>query len=104
MYGGATAVGAFATKLTRASNVHPIIALAGNGIAYVETLLDTSAGDAIVDYRNGPNALIADIKPPSRHRARGKIFFLQVLPPSLNSEMCVSNLSCHKNIQLYIVR
>lgn len=39
-----------------------IIAVAGNGIPYVETLLDKTQGDAVVDYRAGPTQLVADIK------------------------------------------
>ncbi|GME27594.1 alcohol dehydrogenase-like protein [Neofusicoccum parvum] len=62
VYGAATAVGAYAIKLARLSNIHPIIAVAGNGIPYVETLLDKTQGDAVVDYRAGPTQLVADIK------------------------------------------
>lgn len=62
VYGGATAVGAFAIKLARLSNIHPIIAVAGRGSAFVETLLDRSKGDTIVDYREGDEAVQAKIK------------------------------------------
>ncbi|KAF5549750.1 polyketide synthase enoylreductase [Fusarium napiforme] len=51
--GAATAVGAFAIKFASLSNVHPIIAIAGNGIPFVDTLLDKSKGDIIIDYRQG---------------------------------------------------
>ncbi|KAG5787331.1 hypothetical protein H9Q69_013596 [Fusarium xylarioides] len=47
------AVGAFAIKFASLSNVHPIIAIAGNGIPFVDTLLDKSKGDIIIDYRKG---------------------------------------------------
>lgn len=53
IYGASSAVGAFAIKLARHAGIHPIIAVAGSGHAYVETLLDKSRGDSIVDYRNG---------------------------------------------------
>lgn len=53
VYGAATAVGAFAIKFATLSNVHPIIAIAGNGIPFVDTLLDRSKGDIIIDYRHG---------------------------------------------------
>ncbi|EKG18492.1 Alcohol dehydrogenase superfamily zinc-containing [Macrophomina phaseolina MS6] len=62
VYGGASAVGAFAIKLARLSNIHPIIAVAGKGIPYVETLLDKSKGDAVVDYRAGDEAVVQGIK------------------------------------------
>jgi hypothetical protein len=51
--GAATAVGAFAIKFATLSNVHPIIAIAGKGIPFVETLLDKSKGDIVIDYRQG---------------------------------------------------
>ncbi|KAM5529042.1 quinone oxidoreductase [Fusarium oxysporum f. sp. phaseoli] len=51
--GAATAVGAFAIKFATLSNIHPIIAIAGKGIPFVETLLDKSKGDIVIDYRQG---------------------------------------------------
>lgn len=62
VYGGATSVGAFVIKLAKKSGLHPIIAVAGRGANMVETLLDTSKGDAIVDYRNGDEATVQGIK------------------------------------------
>ncbi|GJP92770.1 hypothetical protein AnigIFM59636_008366 [Aspergillus niger] len=62
IYGGSTAVGSFAIKLLRASNIHPIIAIAGGGSPYVQSLLDLSKGDTVIDYRNGTDSTIADIK------------------------------------------
>jgi NADPH:quinone reductase len=50
IYGGASAVGAFALKLAKLSNCNPIITVAGNGIQFVESL---KAADAIIDYRAG---------------------------------------------------
>ncbi|KAK2791671.1 hypothetical protein FQN52_004587 [Onygenales sp. PD_12] len=61
IYGGSTAVGSFAIKLARNSNVHPIVAIAGKGVAYVSTLLDHSQGDAVVDYRDGPEATVRGV-------------------------------------------
>ena len=55
------AVGSFAIKLAQASNIHPIIAVASN-ISYVETLIDRSKGDAIVNYRHGDEAVVSGIK------------------------------------------
>ncbi|KAL2812000.1 GroES-like protein [Aspergillus granulosus] len=62
IYGGATAVGAFAIKLARLSNIHPLIVVAGKGTSFVETLVDRSAGDTIIDYREGNEAVRAKIK------------------------------------------
>ncbi|OJK02119.1 hypothetical protein ASPACDRAFT_1886511 [Aspergillus aculeatus ATCC 16872] len=60
--GGSSAVGAFAIKLARLSNIHPIIAVAGKGASYVETLIDRSKGDTIIDYRDGHEAVRKIIK------------------------------------------
>ncbi|KAL6701532.1 GroES-like protein [Trichoderma pleuroticola] len=62
VYGAASAVGAYAVKLAVLSNIHPIIAVAGRGIAFVETLIDRSRGDTIVDYRQGDDAVVEAIK------------------------------------------
>lgn len=62
VYGGAAAVGAYAIKMARLANIHPIIAVAGRGATYVETLIDRSKGDTIVDYRAGDDAVVQGIK------------------------------------------
>lgn len=62
VYGASSAVGAYAIKLARLSNIHPIIAVAGKGQPFVETLLDRSKGDSIVDYRKGDDAVVSGIK------------------------------------------
>lgn len=60
--GGATAVGAYAIKLAQKANIHPIIAVAGRGGDFVEGLIDRSKGDTIVDYREGEEKLVENIK------------------------------------------
>lgn len=50
MYGGASAVGAFALKFARLSGCNPIITVAGKGIPFVQGL---GIADAVVDYRAG---------------------------------------------------
>ncbi|KAH7187504.1 chaperonin 10-like protein [Fusarium oxysporum] len=60
--GAATAVGAFAIKFATLSNIHPIIAIAGNGIPFVETLLDKSKGDIIIDYRQGADYINGQLR------------------------------------------
>ncbi|RFU36293.1 hypothetical protein B7463_g38, partial [Scytalidium lignicola] len=62
VYGGSSAVGAYAIKLAQLSNIHPIITVAGRGQAYVEKLISRNRGDTIVDYRAGDEAVIAGIK------------------------------------------
>ncbi|GKZ27643.1 hypothetical protein AbraIFM66951_001744 [Aspergillus brasiliensis] len=58
VYGGSTAVGSFALKLAKLSNIHPLIVIAGKGSSYVETLIDPAKGDVIIDYRNKGTATI----------------------------------------------
>ncbi|KAI9716470.1 MAG: hypothetical protein M1812_005365 [Candelaria pacifica] len=62
IYGASTAVGSFAIKLAQLSNIHPIIAVAGRGEKYVETLISREKGDTIIDYRNGDEAIVQGIK------------------------------------------
>ncbi|KAH6976357.1 chaperonin 10-like protein [Ilyonectria sp. MPI-CAGE-AT-0026] len=62
VYGGASAVGAYAIKLATLSNIHPIVSVAGNGIPYVESLLDKSKGDTVVDYRKGNDHVVEELR------------------------------------------
>lgn len=62
VYGGSGAVGAFCIKFAQASNIHPIIAVAGKGKDFVEGLLDKSKGDVYVDYRQGDEAVVSGIE------------------------------------------
>jgi NADPH:quinone reductase-like Zn-dependent oxidoreductase len=62
VYGGASAVGAFAIKLACLSNIHPIITVAGKGIPFVEKLIDPTKGDVIIDYREGRDTVISKIR------------------------------------------
>ncbi|EPS38886.1 hypothetical protein H072_7372 [Dactylellina haptotyla CBS 200.50] len=61
VYGAATAVGAFAIKLAKLSNIHPIIGVVGRGKDFAETLIDRSKGDELVDYRDGNEAVVKGI-------------------------------------------
>jgi NADPH2:quinone reductase len=62
VYGAASAVGAFAVKLAMLSNIHPIVCVAGNGATYVESLIDRSKGDTVVDYRQGNEAVVEGLQ------------------------------------------
>jgi len=48
--------------LAQVSNIHPIIAVAGRGEAFVESLISREKGDTIVDYRNGDDAVVSGIR------------------------------------------
>lgn len=62
VYGGATAVGAFGIKLLKAANVHPIVAVAGRGIPFVESILDADKGDVVIDYRKGDDHVVTELR------------------------------------------
>lgn len=62
VYGAASAVGAFAIKLASLSNIHPLICVAGRGCSFVESLIDRSKGDTIIDYRGGNDAVVAGLR------------------------------------------
>jgi NADPH2:quinone reductase len=62
VYGAASAVGTYAIQLAKRAGIGPIIGVAGKGIPYVQGFLDESAGDRIVDYREGDEKLVESIK------------------------------------------
>lgn len=69
IYGAASAVGAFAVKFAILSNIHPIICIAGRGKDFVNTLIDTSKGDIVVDYRQGDEGIVNEMQ---RHLGPGE--------------------------------
>ncbi|CAF9912950.1 MAG: hypothetical protein ALECFALPRED_008442 [Alectoria fallacina] len=60
IYGAASAVGAYAVKLAKLINVHPLICVAGKGIPFVKTLL--GEGDTIIDYREGNESVVEEMR------------------------------------------
>jgi len=56
IYGGASAVGAFALKFAKMSGLNPIIAVAGGSGEFVKGL----GADVVVDYRRG--SVVEDVK------------------------------------------
>jgi NADPH2:quinone reductase len=62
IYGASGAVGTFAIKLALASNIHPIIAIAGGSSSHLTTLLEFEKGDALIDYRAGTEEMIKAVK------------------------------------------
>ncbi|KAK3292814.1 alcohol dehydrogenase-like protein [Chaetomium fimeti] len=61
IYGAATAVGVYAIQLAQRSNIHPLLCVAGRACDYVSSLLDSSRGDAVIDYREGDEAVVAGL-------------------------------------------
>ncbi|KAK9482827.1 chaperonin 10-like protein [Lipomyces starkeyi] len=62
VYGASSALGTFAIKLAKLSNIHPIIDICGASHGVVDDLLDFSRGDRIVDYRQGVEAMKMVVK------------------------------------------
>ncbi|KAI0150123.1 GroES-like protein [Hypoxylon sp. NC0597] len=62
IYGAASSVGAYAVQFARKSNIHPLICVAGHSKTYVETLIDRSKGDTIIDYRDGDDAVVEGLR------------------------------------------
>ncbi|RAL66205.1 hypothetical protein DID88_005877 [Monilinia fructigena] len=62
VYGASSSLGTFAIKLARASNIHPIIAIAGRSSGHLESLLDSCSGDRLIDYRVGTDEMIKATK------------------------------------------
>jgi NADPH2:quinone reductase len=69
VYGASSSVGSYAIKLARNSQIHPIIAVAGKGMQYVESLIDKTKGDIVLDYRSGADEVIRQIR---EHLQNGK--------------------------------
>ena len=62
MYGAAGSAGSFVIQLARQSNIHPLISVAGRGIPHVETMVDRSKGDDVLDYRAGSEQLVQNLR------------------------------------------
>ncbi|KAL9085280.1 MAG: hypothetical protein Q9159_004789 [Coniocarpon cinnabarinum] len=61
IYGASTNVGTATVRLAQASNIHPLICVAGSGIAKVQPLLNAGKGDIVLDHRVGWDELVKQI-------------------------------------------
>jgi NADPH2:quinone reductase len=61
IYGASSALGAFTIKLARASNIHPILAIAGSSTSHITPLLDAEKGDTLFDYNVGAEKMIQEV-------------------------------------------
>lgn len=75
IYGASSAVGAFAVKLARLSNIHPIIAIAGKAVSFVQGLIDPDKGDLVLDYRKGVDETVQRTHEHLAKRGHGKAKF-----------------------------
>lgn len=78
IYGAAGAVGSYAIQLAQQANIHPLLCVAGRGIAHVEGLIDKSKGDIVLDYRQGNEQLVQDLQVAVKN-AGGKMNTLLML-------------------------
>ncbi|KAI0011998.1 alcohol dehydrogenase-like protein [Xylariaceae sp. FL0662B] len=62
VWGASSTVGVYVVQLARKSNVHPIICVAGDSKETVETVIDRTKGDTILDYRDSKDAIVRGIK------------------------------------------
>lgn len=62
IHGASSSVGCYSIQLAQRANIHPLILIAGKGATHVETLIDRTKGDTIVDYRGGAEAIVSGIK------------------------------------------
>ncbi|KAL9052566.1 MAG: hypothetical protein Q9162_005314 [Coniocarpon cinnabarinum] len=62
IYGASTNVGMAAVRLAQASNIHPLICVAGSGTAKVQPLLNAEKGDVVLDHRVGRDELVKQIR------------------------------------------
>lgn len=94
VYGGSSAVGAFAIKLAVASNLHPIVAVAGAGSSYVSSLLDPAKGDAVIDYRSGRAHLQDGIRSAlsKTEKSTRVVAALDTICKGDSAEVCISSL------------
>lgn len=75
IYGGTSAIGTFAIKLALRSNIHPLIIVAGRSRDTLGRLLQKSQGDAVIDYRDGPNATVAGIQEALKAANSGPAYY-----------------------------
>ncbi|KAF2173455.1 hypothetical protein M409DRAFT_15737 [Zasmidium cellare ATCC 36951] len=62
VYGASSAVGSYVLQLATRANIYPLICVAGRAQKHVETFIDRSKGDTIVDYRAGNEAVSQGIR------------------------------------------
>ncbi|KAJ4266110.1 fusarubin cluster-oxidoreductase [Fusarium torreyae] len=62
IWGASSAVGSYAIQLAKRSNIHPLICVAGRAQDHVEKLIDRSKGDTVIDYREGRQTVVKEIK------------------------------------------
>ncbi|KAI4720458.1 GroES-like protein [Aureobasidium sp. EXF-10727] len=62
IYGASGAVGSAAVQLAVNADFHPLICVARAGASAIQPLLDSSKGDVVLDYREGAEKLVDNLK------------------------------------------
>ena len=62
VYGASSAVGTYVLQLATRANIHPLICVAGRAQKHVESFIDRSKGDTIIDYRQGNDAVVKELQ------------------------------------------
>ena len=102
IYGAASAIGAFGIQLAAQSNIHPLICIAGRGIPFVESLIDTKKGDVVLDYRDGNEALVRKLK-DAVSKAGGKIEYAFDAVSEHNSYQNISQVLDQKTGKITLI-
>lgn len=89
IYGAASAVGAYAIQLASKANIHPLICVAGKSTAHVESLIDRSKGDTIIDYRQGAEGIVKEFEQAaSKHGGKIRYAFDAVSEKGSYQNIC----------------
>lgn len=102
IYGAASAVGSFGIKLALQSNIHPLICVAGRGIPHVESMIDRSKGDVVLDYRKGNEQLVQNLKAAVQN-AGGKVEYALDAVSEHGSFENICQVLDHKTGQITLV-
>jgi NADPH:quinone reductase len=62
VYGASSAVGSAVVRLAEIVGVHPVLCVVDRGILFVEGLIDRAKGDVVIDYRNGPENVLRNLR------------------------------------------
>ncbi len=102
IYGAASAVGSYAIQLAHQANIHPLICVAGRGIPHVESLIDKSKGDTVLDYREGDEKLVQNLKAAVQH-AGGKVEYALDAVSEHGSYINICEVLDHKTGKITLV-
>ncbi len=95
-------MGSYAIQLAHQANIHPLICVAGRGIPHVESLIDKSKGDTVLDYREGDEKLVQNLKAAVQH-AGGKVEYALDAVSEHGSYINICEVLDHKTGKITLV-